>query len=665
MKYAPARPLPARGTGKANLSVPKVERLLTSIPGIPGEADVPLGIRVVAYRNLNKGAWSVKSLDTVPHLKLKAGIVIARVLTIYLSQAVFKVSETGRQRVIRNKCKEVHAGIEGVVVAVNGPPPPGSENWIRVTYDPYKAPTFVEAENRDRTVGSAAQVYFNTAMKVLADRPVPIRTPMAPQAGPVKARTEKLPVEKALARWLEPTASTTVDARKVEAHVLRYNPHTGPRDARTALASEDLTQYDWQGPAAIDPNDPRLSDVYAASKRDVAKYAKHPGPLPAVVLLDHGWKWAVLDGAHRIEAARARRSNVLAYIGTPKQPSDPMEVSRVELLPAPKVPKNQATLAEIQKWDRAADDFIAFIKASPRSGLSYCPFDSNDLKNWGQRHKLHVEGFGARRAVFDLNDEVIKFDPDPGDPDGNQSEIRVWEQAPEHLRPLLMPLRAWDPKGRWLIMEKAAFIGGFLSYEAMESLKQCGISDYVADYNLSDDGRIIDYANLDKKKWVHCAEKHVERLASTPNRSFTRTLQQALVSPEAKKLLKVHFPAVVHQHATPWMHGGCLTLAVAVQEALGSDATLVSVYLSPADRNPKVLHVAVYMDGCYYDGEGCHLSVQDFLNALEPKVGRAIDLRPYDPKEAASCHIPLRRTVVKGLVPLLAGSASKGGRTTG
>ncbi len=135
---------------------------------------MPIGIRVYAYRNLNRGAWSVRSLDDVPALHLRAGIVIARVRTLWLADAKFSVNENGRQRVLRNKCKEVHAGIEGVVVAVNGPPPPGSERWLRVTYDPYRAPTFLEAEARDRTVGTAAAAYFTEEMKVIADRPVPI-----------------------------------------------------------------------------------------------------------------------------------------------------------------------------------------------------------------------------------------------------------------------------------------------------------------------------------------------------------------------------------------------------------------------------------------------------------------------------------------------------------
>ena len=69
------------------------------------------------YRNLNDGCWSVKALEG-PH---KGRVVYhAQAVTLsgdsrYVSQddIEFKVSEAGRQRVLREKRKNVHAGIVG------------------------------------------------------------------------------------------------------------------------------------------------------------------------------------------------------------------------------------------------------------------------------------------------------------------------------------------------------------------------------------------------------------------------------------------------------------------------------------------------------------------------------------------------------------------------
>ena len=101
-----------------------------------------VGQRVYVYRNLTKGCWSLKSLKT--------GRVLAHAGNLTLKDTIFKVSEAGRQRVIRDKRKNVHAGIVGTVMA---PVPSWDADWINskgaparkipVTYNPYKGPTFV------------------------------------------------------------------------------------------------------------------------------------------------------------------------------------------------------------------------------------------------------------------------------------------------------------------------------------------------------------------------------------------------------------------------------------------------------------------------------------------------------------------------------------------
>ena len=90
-------------------------------------------MKAFVYWNLHRGLWSVKALEGP-----NKGRVIARVPEVYLLDAVPKVSEAGRQRVLREKRKNVHAGVVGRIVEysqLTGGRP--------VSYNPYKGPSFV------------------------------------------------------------------------------------------------------------------------------------------------------------------------------------------------------------------------------------------------------------------------------------------------------------------------------------------------------------------------------------------------------------------------------------------------------------------------------------------------------------------------------------------
>ena len=93
-------------------------------------------MRVFVYWNLHKGLWSVKALEG-PY----KGLVIHRAHRVLLSNAAPKVSEAGRQRVIREGRKNVHAGIVGDLVDYNGHDMLASTG-LPVSYNPYKGPTF-------------------------------------------------------------------------------------------------------------------------------------------------------------------------------------------------------------------------------------------------------------------------------------------------------------------------------------------------------------------------------------------------------------------------------------------------------------------------------------------------------------------------------------------
>lgn len=94
-------------------------------------------MRVFVYRNLHKNCLSVRCVKTKR--------VIAYVDFILLEDCTFKVSEKGRERVLKEKRKNVHAGIEGHWVnkkTINLE----TGSTSRVIYDPYKYQTFVDSK---------------------------------------------------------------------------------------------------------------------------------------------------------------------------------------------------------------------------------------------------------------------------------------------------------------------------------------------------------------------------------------------------------------------------------------------------------------------------------------------------------------------------------------
>ena len=105
---------------------------------------------VFCYRNLNrKGVvWSVRSNRT--------GRVIRRTGRVVLKDVTFKVSQAGRERVLREQRKNVHAGVVGTLQNLPGTPLGYANRWHRLTYNPYKAGYF--RTKRGRKVTEAAFV---------------------------------------------------------------------------------------------------------------------------------------------------------------------------------------------------------------------------------------------------------------------------------------------------------------------------------------------------------------------------------------------------------------------------------------------------------------------------------------------------------------------------
>jgi hypothetical protein len=94
-------------------------------------------MKIFAYRNLhyrNQVMWSLRDCKT--------GLVAFRKPKVYLSKVEFKVSQAGRERVLRERRKNVHAGVQGTLL-IN---PPKGVTWLKARYNPYETSTFVTVD---------------------------------------------------------------------------------------------------------------------------------------------------------------------------------------------------------------------------------------------------------------------------------------------------------------------------------------------------------------------------------------------------------------------------------------------------------------------------------------------------------------------------------------
>lgn len=97
--------------------------------------------KVFVYKNLHKDCWSIK----------QGGLVKVHTTHLDLYQCDFRVNRKGREKVLREKRKNVHAGIRGYIT----PPEPSYKTWddigwwemSPVTYNPYKNKSFIEQRN--------------------------------------------------------------------------------------------------------------------------------------------------------------------------------------------------------------------------------------------------------------------------------------------------------------------------------------------------------------------------------------------------------------------------------------------------------------------------------------------------------------------------------------
>lgn len=107
-------------------------------------------MKVFVYFNLHKKMWSIRAQEG-PYKNR----VIAHRDSLSLTDVVFKVSEAGRQRVIKEQRKNVHAGAVGQWSERNE-----MDSKARaIAYDPYRYPTFVYRDTKD-PITSASRAVF-------------------------------------------------------------------------------------------------------------------------------------------------------------------------------------------------------------------------------------------------------------------------------------------------------------------------------------------------------------------------------------------------------------------------------------------------------------------------------------------------------------------------
>lgn len=106
--------------------------------------------QVKIYKNLHNGLFSV----------MQNGLVVAHIESFIMNNASFKVNESGRQRVLKEKKKNVHAFIVGTLEEINCTDDDLiiSNPHTKIRYNPYVSNSFMLGVNSFK-INNAAKVY--------------------------------------------------------------------------------------------------------------------------------------------------------------------------------------------------------------------------------------------------------------------------------------------------------------------------------------------------------------------------------------------------------------------------------------------------------------------------------------------------------------------------
>lgn len=110
---------------------------------------IDLTKKVFVYKNLHKDCWSVK----------QNGLVKAHTDHLHLKECQFIVNEKGRERVLKEKRKNVHAGITGYIHSSSNI---SFDNNQIISYNPYKYNSFVMANKNNTPIYEAGEVFLDS-----------------------------------------------------------------------------------------------------------------------------------------------------------------------------------------------------------------------------------------------------------------------------------------------------------------------------------------------------------------------------------------------------------------------------------------------------------------------------------------------------------------------
>lgn len=121
------------------------ENRFSEFQSYKGRQEPEVGRKVKVYKNLHNGLWSIQDV--------KSKLVLGHVEYVSLVKCEFKVSEAGRQRVLQEQKKNVHA----FVVGHYAPSAEPLELKKQAYYNPYKVSTFID-RSAQKPLKDASQV---------------------------------------------------------------------------------------------------------------------------------------------------------------------------------------------------------------------------------------------------------------------------------------------------------------------------------------------------------------------------------------------------------------------------------------------------------------------------------------------------------------------------
>ncbi len=131
-----------------------MNRIRKNFNSFKGRKEPFQGKRVKVYKNLHNGLWSIKDVKT--------GLVLGHTSEVTLFDCEYKVSQKGRERVLKEKQKNIHAYIIGSYLGdyfntkkeITKSGYASMQNGTEtVTYNPYKENHFTTLEsNRTKVI---------------------------------------------------------------------------------------------------------------------------------------------------------------------------------------------------------------------------------------------------------------------------------------------------------------------------------------------------------------------------------------------------------------------------------------------------------------------------------------------------------------------------------